>query len=207
MLIGYARVSKSDGSQVLDSQRDALIAAGVSPDQIYSDCASGRESLRPGMALCLSALRKGDTLVIWKLDRLGRDLKHLLATIDSLTDRGVYFKVLSGAPIDTSSPSGALITAIFAAFAAFERDLISERTKAGLAAAKARGRVGGGQTKMTKTKLARLQAAMKCRWQSVEALADELGVSRQTVYRYVDADGNLREYGKRLFNGKLSGSQ
>ena len=144
MLIGYARVSKTDGSQVLDLQRDALIAAGVAPQQIYQDEASGKREDRPGLSACLKALRSGDVLVVWKLDRLGRDLRHLVNTAQDLAERGVGFKVLAGqgAELDTTTASGKLLFGIFAALAEFERELIRERTRAELAAARARGRKG-----------------------------------------------------------------
>src|SRR6201996_9488234 len=149
-LVGYMRVSKADGSQVNDLQRDALLAAGVEARHLYEDQASGQRDDRPGLAACLKALREGDTLIVWKLDRLGRDLRHLVNTVHDLTARGVGFKVLSGhgASIDTTSPSGKLVFGIFAALAEFERELIVERTKAGMAAARARGRNGGRPYKM-----------------------------------------------------------
>lgn len=140
MLIGYMRVSKSDSSQTTDLQRDALIAAGVYPAHIYEDHASGRNDARPGLAAMLKALRPGDTLAVWKLDRLGRDLRHLINTVHDLTQLGIGFKVLTGhgASIDTTTPAGRLIFGIFAALAEFERDLITERTRAGLVSARAR---------------------------------------------------------------------
>src|SRR6516165_6639457 len=155
MLVGYMRVSKADGGQTTDLQRDALLAAGIDPRQLYEDAASGKRDDRPGLAACLKALREGDTLLVWKLDRLGRDLRHLVNTVHELTARGVGFKVLTGhgASIDTTSPSGKLIFGIFAALAEFERELIVERTKAGMAAARARGRNGGRPYKMTAAKL------------------------------------------------------
>src|SRR6516225_6271564 len=108
MLIGYMRVSKADGSQVLDLQRDALIAAGVKPSRLYEDEASGKKDDRPGLNACLKSLREGDTLVVWKLDRLGRNLRHLVNTVHGLTKQGVGFKVLTGhgASIDTTTPAG-----------------------------------------------------------------------------------------------------
>lgn len=141
-LIGYMRVSKADGSQVLDLQKDALLAAGLNQRQLYSDTASGKKDDRPGLAACLQALREGDTLVVWKLDRLGRSLRHLVNVVHDLTIRGIGLKVLTGqgATIDTTTPAGKLIFGIFASLAEFERDLISERTRAGLASARARGR-------------------------------------------------------------------
>lgn len=119
MLIGYMRVSKADGSQAMDLQRDALIAAGVAPAHLYEDQASGRRDGRPGLAACLKALREGDTLALWKLDRLGRDLRHLVNTVHDLTTRGVGLKVLTGhgAAIDTTTPAGKLVFGIFAALA------------------------------------------------------------------------------------------
>ena len=145
MLVGYMRVSKADGSQVVDLQRDALVAAGVDDRHLYEDAASGKQDDRPGLAACLKALRPGDTLVVWKLDRLGRNLRHLVNVVHDLTARGIGFKVLTGhgASIDTTSPSGKLVFGIFAALAEFERELIVERTKAGIAAARARGKSGG----------------------------------------------------------------
>src|ERR671939_233435 len=140
MLVGYMRVSKADGSQVTDLQRDALQAAGVEVHHLYEDTVTGRKDDRPGLAACLKALREGDTLIVWKLDRLGRDLRHLVNTVHDLTARGVGLRVLSGhgASIDTTSASGKLVFGIFAALAEFERELIIERTMAGLAAARAR---------------------------------------------------------------------
>ena len=145
MDLGYMRVSKADGSQVLDLQRDALLAAGIKPEHIYEDMASGREDDRPGLNAALKALRPGDTLVVWKLDRLGRNLHHLVNTVHDLEKGGKGFKVLTGhgASIDTTTSAGKLVFGIFASLAEFERDLISERTKAGLASARARGRKGG----------------------------------------------------------------
>ena len=145
MLVGYMRVSKADGSQVLDLQKDALLAAGVDPHHLYDDHASGMRDDRPGLTHCLKALREGDTLVVWKLDRLGRDLRHLVNTVHDLTTRGIGLKVLTGqgAAIDTTTPAGKLIFGIFAALAEFERELIAERTRAGLLAARARGHAGG----------------------------------------------------------------
>lgn len=129
------RVSKADGSQATDLQRDALLEAGVEPEALYEDKASGKSDDRPHLAACLKALRAGDTLLVWKLDRLGRDLRHLVNIVHELTERGVGLKVLTGqgAAIDTTTASGKLVFGIFAALAEFERELISERTKAGLA--------------------------------------------------------------------------
>jgi DNA invertase Pin-like site-specific DNA recombinase len=204
MLIGYARVSKSDGSQTVDLQKDSLFAAGVEATHLYQDHASGRTDERPGLEACLKALRKKDVLVVWKLDRLGRNLRHLVNTVHDLTQRGVGLRVLTGqgASIDTTTPSGKLVFGIFAALAEFERELISERTKAGLSSARARGRVGGAPFKMTPAKLRLAMAAMGQSETQVGQLCKELGVSRQTLYRHVAPDGTLRGDGEKLLGGK-----
>lgn len=198
MFIGYMRVSKADGSQVLDLQRDALIEAGVAPRAIYEDMASGAKDDRPGLAACLKSLRKDDVLVIWKLDRLGRNLKHLIETVEELTKRGVGFKVLHGAPVDTTTSQGKLMFTMFAALAEFERDVIRERTIAGLASARARGRKGGRKPVFTPSKLRRAQAAMANRDTHVTELCEELGVSRAALYNYVKPTGELTERGQAL---------
>ena len=200
MLIGYARVSKADGSQNVDLQRDALIEAGVSDDGIYEDQASGKRDTRPGLDACLKALRKGDVLVVWKLDRLGRDLRHLVNIVKDLTDREIGLRVLTGqgAQIDTTTAAGRLVFGIFAALAEFERELIRERTIAGLAAARARGRSGGRKFALTKAQVRLAQAAMANRDTSVADLATELGIWPVTLYRYVGPKGELRENGKRV---------
>ncbi len=197
MLIGYMRVSKADGSQVLDLQRDALAAAGVEPSRLYEDFASGRRDDRPGLDACLKSLREGDTLVIWKLDRLGRNLRHLVNIVHDLTKLDTGLKVLAGqgASIDTTTANGRLMFGFFAALAEFERELIVERTKAGLASARARGRNGGRRFKMTASKLRLAQAAMGRPETNVAELCEELGVTRQTLYRHVDPKGGLRPDG------------
>ena len=202
MLIGYMRVSKADGSQSTQLQRDALIAAGVSPEQLYEDLASGRRDDRPGLAACLKALRDGDTLLVWKLDRLGRNLRHLVNTVHDLTARGVGLKVLTGqgAAIDTTTAAGKLVFGIFAALAEFERELISERTVAGLASARARGRKGGRPFKMSAAKVRLAMAAMGQSETIVGDLCKELGVTRQTLYRHVSPKGELRTDGLKLIS-------
>lgn len=200
MLIGYMRVSKADGSQALDMQLDALLAAGIQTEHLYEDLASGSLDARPGLTACLKALREGDTLVVWKLDRLGRNLPHLVNTVHDLTSKGVGFKVLTGqgASIDTTTPEGKLVFGIFAALAEFEREQVSERTKVGLASARARGRNGGGQYKMTPTKLRLAMAAMGQPQTVVSKLCKELGVTRQTLYRHLGPDGVLRHDGQKM---------
>jgi DNA invertase Pin-like site-specific DNA recombinase len=202
MLVGYMRVSKADGSQVLDLQKDALIAAGVETAAIYQDMASGAKDDRPGLASCLKSLRNGDVLVIWKLDRLGRNLLHLIETVEDLNRRGIGLKVLQGAPVDTTTSQGKLMFTMFAALAEFERDVIRERTIAGLAAARARGKEGGRRSAFDKTTLLRAQAAMRNRDCSVSDLCAELGISKPTLYRNLTPAGELTEAGQRVVSGK-----
>ncbi len=204
MLIGYMRVSKADGSQSTDLQRDALLAAGVDALNLYEDHASGKKDDRPELAACLKAVRDGDTLLVWKLDRLGRDLRHLVNTVHDLTERGIGMKVLTGegAAINTTTASGKLVFGIFAALAEFERALISERTVAGLASARARGRKGGRPYKMTAAKVRMAMAAMGQPETKVSTLCTELGVTRQTLYRHVSPSGELRSDGEKLLKIK-----
>lgn len=200
MMIGYMRVSKADGSQALDLQRDALIGCGIAEQYLYEDQASGKKEDRPGLAACIKALRPGDTLVVWKLDRLGRDLRHLVNLVHELTERGIGLKVLTGqgAAIDTTTAAGKLVFGIFAALAEFERELIAERTKAGLASARARGRKGGRPYKMTPAKLRLAMAAMSKPETRVGELCRELGITKQTLYRHVDPKGGIRPDGEKL---------
>jgi DNA invertase Pin-like site-specific DNA recombinase len=205
MLVGYMRVSKADGSQSTDLQRDALVAAGVGPGQLYEDKASGKKDDRPELAACLKALRDNeDTLIVWKLDRLGRNLRHLVNIVHDLTERGIGLKVLTGqgAAIDTTTASGKLVFGIFAALAEFERELISERTIAGLASARARGRNGGRPYKMTPAKLRLAMASMGKPDTKVSELCTELGITRQTLYRHVSPTGELRPDGEKLLSKK-----
>ena len=203
MLIGYARVSKADGSQTVDLQRDALMAAGVEAERIYEDRASGAKDDRPGLDACPRAMRDGDVLVVWKLDRLGRNLAHLVGTVQGLSDRGVGLRVLAGqgAQIDTTTAGGRLVFGSFAALAEFERELIRERTVAGLKAARARGRKGGRKFALSKAQVRLAQAAMASRDTSVAELCRELGIGRVTLYRYVGPRGDLRENGRRVLKG------
>jgi DNA invertase Pin-like site-specific DNA recombinase len=204
IVIGYMRVSKADGSQVVDLQKDALLAAGVEMRSLYQDQASGTRDDRLGLANCLKALRTGDTLIVWKLDRLGRDLRHLVNTVHDLTAQGIGFKVLTGhgAAIDTTTPAGKLVFGIFAALAEFERELMVERTRAGLASARARGRTGGRPYTMTPAKLRLAMAAMGKPETKVSDLCVELGITRQTLYRHVGPDGTLRPDGEKLLKNK-----
>lgn len=201
---GYARVSKADGSQSLDLQLDALRAAGVDQARIFSDRMSGAKEARPGLAACLRTMRPGDTLVVWKLDRLGRSLRQLVDIIAQLDAHGVAFKVLTGqgAAIDTTRPEGRFVFAIFAALTEFERELIKERTRAGLKSARARGKVGGRQPKMTAAKIRTAATALAEANTNVAELSRVLGVHRSTIYRCVNADGSLTEHGRKLLEGR-----
>ena len=201
MLVGYARVSKADGSQNTNLQCDALLAAGVLEEHIYQDLASGKTDDRAGLTHCLKALRKNDTLVIWKLDRLGRDLRHLINTVHDLTAREVGLKVLTGhgSAIDTTTAAGKLVFGIFAALAEFEREMIKERTLAGMASARARGRKGGRPHKMTTAKLRLAMASLGNVETKIGPLCEELGITKQTLYRHVSPKGELRDDGKKLF--------
>ena len=181
-LIGYARVSSM--SQELSLQIDALENAGCV--RIFEDKASGAKSVRKGLEDCLSSLKEGDTLVIWRLDRLGRSLQHLVSLVTELKDRGIGLKSIQDGSLDTTSANGELIFGIFASIAQFERRLISERTHAGLAAARARGKKGGRKpisADDSKVKLARLMYADSSH--SVKDICETLGISRATFYRYI----------------------
>lgn len=202
MLLGYARISKADGNQTIDLQRDALTAAGVGESHIYEDKMSGRHDVRPGLDSCLKAMRGGDTLVVWKLDRLGRNLRHLIELTESLSARNIGLKVLTGqgAAIDTTRPEGKLVFGIFAALAEFERELIVERTRAGLAAARARGRKGGRPRKMTPSKIRMAMAAMSDPNAKARLVAEELGITTTTLYDYVNGDGSPKKVAQDVLN-------
>ncbi|MBB1255364.1 recombinase family protein [Streptomyces sp. OF3] len=179
-MIGYARVSTDD--QEAQLQLDALADAGCS--RIFTDKASGKNTDRPELAAALDYLRPGDTLCVWKLDRFARSLIDLVSMVDALRERGVGFRVLTGAlaNIDPGTPDGRLMLQVVGAMAEFERDLIKDRTRAGLAAARAQGRTGGRPAVMDADKLAAAKAR-KANGESVTAIAKALGVSRATLYR------------------------
>lgn len=179
-LLGYARVSTRE--QELGLQHDALSAAGCV--RIFSDTASGALDDRPELARVLDHLREGDTLVVWRLDRLGRSLRHLIDTVAMLAERDIGFVSLQES-IDTTTPGGRLVFHVFAALAEFERDLIRERTNAGLAAARARGRKGGRPSVMTPEKLAIARDMYASGEHTVAAIAAAIGVSRASVYRHL----------------------
>jgi DNA invertase Pin-like site-specific DNA recombinase len=180
MLVGYARVSTPD--QSLNLQRDALKKTGCK--RIFSDVAGGAGVERPGLAKALEYVRRGDTLVVWKLDRFGRSLRDLVESVNALKERKVGFRSLQEA-LDTTTSGGRLVFHVFAALAEFERDLIRERTQAGLKAARARGRMGGRPRILTGKRLELAQALFNDPKNSPRDIAKTIGVSLATLYRYV----------------------
>lgn len=188
MLVGYARVST--GEQNLNLQIDALKQVGC--EKIYSDEMSGAKAERPGLRAALEFTRTGDTLVVWRLDRLGRSLKDLLQRVEELQQRQIEFRSLHES-IDTTSPGGKFQFHVFSALAEFERDLIRERTMAGLKAARARGRLGGRPKGMTPEKVRMAARLMQDPDVSTVEICQTLGVSRTTLYRYVSPNGEVRQ--------------
>lgn len=187
MNVGYARVST--GEQNLDLQIDALKKAGC--EELFHDEMSGAKAERPGLTKALQFLRTGDTLVVWRLDRLGRSLTDLIARMAELKERNIGFKSLHES-IDTTSPAGKLQFHIFSALAEFERDLIRERTMAGLRAARARGRFGGSKPKLTPDKVKAAASLIKDKSNRIKDICKTLGISRPTLYRYVSPSGEIR---------------
>lgn len=177
-LLGYARVSTTDQEVAL--QHDALTGAGCF--RVFTDTVSGSVAARPALADLMDQLRPGDTLVVWRLDRLGRSIRHLIDLLTDLESRGVGFRSLTEA-IDTTSPGGRLVFHLFAALAEFERGLIRERTNAGLAAARARGRTGGRPPQLTANQVATARRLYEQKDMTVAQIGDALGVSRTTIYR------------------------
>jgi DNA invertase Pin-like site-specific DNA recombinase len=180
MLIGYARISTHD--QTLSLQKDALEKAGC--EKIFTDTVSGTKAERKGLTEALSHLREGDTLVVWRLDRLGRSLRHLIDTITKLADRGVGFKSLTE-NIDTTTSGGKLVFHIFGALAEFEREIIRERTQAGLASARSRGRIGGRPKILSTKEVQMLRNMAADKSLTVSDICKTLGIGRTTFYRYV----------------------
>src|SRR5215213_5450969 len=180
MQIGYARVSTDD--QNLDLQRDALEKAGC--ERIFTDRVTGTKAERKGLTEALSHLRSGDTLIVWRLDRLGRSLRHLIDTVTDLQERGIGFKSLQES-IDTTTSGGKLVFHIFGALAEFEREIIKERTLAGLQAARARGRRGGPKRKLTDEQMQMAKTLYDTRM-PVDEICKTLSISRATFYRYVN---------------------
>ncbi|NKI76022.1 recombinase family protein [Dickeya sp. CFBP 2040] len=181
MLIGYARVSTSD--QNTELQKNALVSANC--ELIFEDHASGKNARRPGLKRALRKLKRGDTLIVWKLDRLGRSVRDLITMVSDLQGRGIHFRSLTDA-IDTSTPAGRFFFHVMSALAEMERELIVERTRAGLAAARAAGRIGGRQRIMTPDAIVHARALLSngaTRWQ----IANIIGVSEKTIYKYFPA--------------------
>jgi len=187
MFIGYARVST--GEQNMDLQVDALKRADCA--KVFSDEMSGVKADRPGLQEALTFLREGDSLVVWRLDRLGRSLRDLVQRVEDLQKQGIGFRSLNES-IDTTSPTGKFQFHLFSALAEFERELIRERTMAGLRAARARGRFGGRKRQMTPDKVKMASSLMKDPQVSVGEICNTLSVSRTTLYRYVGPQGEVR---------------
>ncbi len=182
--IGYARVSKYD--QDLKMQIDALLNFGCEEKYIFTDHISGAKSERPGLTRCMQELQKGDILIVWRLDRLGRSMSHLVSLIEDLKQRGISFKSLCDGAIDTTTASGELIFNIFSSLAQFERKLIQERTKAGLAAARARGKKGGRKKVLeTDPKVLTARKMHQNHKMSINDICNILKISRATFYRYL----------------------
>jgi DNA invertase Pin-like site-specific DNA recombinase len=180
MLIGYARVSTGD--QTLNLQLDALKQAGCT--KIFTDTVSGAKAERTGLDEALSYARGGDTLVVWRLDRLGRSLKHLIETITDLNNRKIGFKSIRE-NIDTTTSGGKLVFHIFGALAEFERDIIRERTQAGLRAARARGRKGGRPKALSPKKAQMARALYNDKTNTIDEICKTLNISRTTLWRYI----------------------
>src|ERR671913_369589 len=182
MQIGYARVSTQE--QTLALQQDALTHVGC--EKVFTDTVSGSQDERPGLSDALSHLRSGDTLVVWRLDRLGRSLRHLIDTVTALQERGIGFKSLQES-IDTTTSGGKLVFHIFGALAEFEREIIRERTQAGLTAARARGKSGGRPKALTPKEVQILRNMAADKSLTVTDICKTLGIGRTTFYRYVKA--------------------
>jgi DNA invertase Pin-like site-specific DNA recombinase len=183
-VIGYARVSSTD--QDLNLQIDSLKKEGCLSELIFTDKISGAKSSRPGLDKCLEKLKKGDTLIVWRLDRLGRSMSHLINLIEDLIKRGIKFKSIQDGAIDTSTASGELVFNIFSALSQFERRLIQERTNAGLAAARQRGKVGGRpKIKINNPKVQMAKQLHKNKAIQIESICKSLNISRATFYRYL----------------------
>lgn len=182
--VGYARVSTGDQDAAL--QIDALKKAGCI--RVFTEVASGAKDDRPELARCLDHLDPGDVLVVWRLDRLGRNLKHLLSVVDELKNKGIGFQSTQEG-FDTTTSNGQLIFSIFGAMAEFERNLIRERTNAGLAAARARGRQGGRKEKLSDKQVKTLLAMYQSRDHSVAEICGVFGISRPTLYRHLKLNG------------------
>jgi DNA invertase Pin-like site-specific DNA recombinase len=187
MLIGYARVSRNE--QNLDLQIDSLKKVGCSEKSIFTDKITGTKAERAGLTQALTHLRAGDTFVVWRLDRLGRSLKHLIETVNKLQEQGVAFQSITE-HIDTSTATGQLVFHVFGALAEFERNLIRERTVAGLDAARARGRFGGRpELDTTSTKVAMAKKLYSDKTNAIDDIRKNLNISRATLYRYVKVGG------------------
>lgn len=193
-LVGYARVST--GRQDLKLQLDALLGQGIPKELIFTDKESGAKANRPGLDACLAELRSGDILLVWRLDRLGRSVRHLVTLIDELKEKGVGFRSVCDGALDTTTPSGELIFHVFSALAQFERRLIQERTNAGIAAARARGRIGGRpRVGLSDARVVMARRLYRDPTLSLDDICTTLRMSKATLYRYVTMNGRRLERG------------
>jgi len=199
MIVGYMRVSTDGDRQVLDWQRDALLAAGVDERHLFEDRASGSRDDRGGLAKALAFLKPGDCLVVWKLDRLGRSLPHLLATVNGLKDRGVAFRSLTE-QMDTTTPQGEFLFNVFGALAQFARSLTRDRVRAGLAAARRRGRRGGRPVAIDAEKMAAVIAALEG-GATKAAVCRTFGIKRSTL---IDSLARISWSGGAKLQGSMS---
>ena len=192
--VGYMRVSTADGSQKFDMQETALLEAGVSPNKIYSDMASGASEDREGLKYMLKSLNPGDTVVVWKLDRLGRNVKYLVNIIDELIKKNVHLEILTGAchGVNMTTPEGRMFFHMAATFAQFERDLIRERIVAGIAEAKRRGRRSGRKFKFSKADIDTMQHLIKDGVPKAE-VARRFKMTIQTLFNYFTPDGEIKD--------------
>lgn len=203
-LIGYARVSTTEGKQLLDRQIDALKEMGCT--KIFEDMASGANSQRSGLSACLDYLRAGDVLVVLDLDRLGRLASELVALIDELATKDIGFKAINS-PMDTTTPAGRAFLQIQAAFAEMERNIIRQRVQEGIASARARGRMGGRPRVMTAERLRYAQHLMQDSTRSIPSICKELGdIPSSTLYHYLTAKGELKKAGQQLVDKNTDSS-
>ena len=194
--VGYMRISTSDGKQCLDLQETALIEAGVSPNKIYSDMESGAKEDRPGFMYMVKALNPGDTVVVWAIDRLGRNTKQLVVTVDDFKKRGIKLEILSGVckGIDLSTQIGMFFYNVMAVFAQLEREFICGRVKAGIASAKKRGLRFGRKFKLSKTEIDTIQYMIKSGVPKAE-IARRFEITKQTVHNYFTPEGEIKQRG------------
>jgi len=197
MKIGYARVSTLQ-NQTFEIQDRAILAAGVEPENVYRDRVSGAKTARPGLDHCLKMLRPGDTLYVYKLDRLARSVGHLLSLADDFEKKGIDLVSVTDPGIDTTTAIGKLVFTIMGAMAEFERSLIRERTMAGMVAAREQGRIGGRRPALSRDQIVELQKIFLGSGKTRKEVAAAMGIPRTTVYKYLNPDSSLTELAERI---------